>query len=193
MKSSILTAAMLLFCVPQCQAQGSFRPFELYGGYSGWISSHQGIPANFFNGWESSLAFKLKPSVGIAADFSGHYGSFDLLVGPTFESATNVPYRIKSHAFLFGPRLYFRSDKGIVPFAHAMLGLVRVDRTSTIGGDYKPAYDFGMALGGGIDLNLRPALAVRIFQADYMLVGGSIFPIERSNFRFSTGVVLKSR
>jgi hypothetical protein len=84
-------------------------------------------------------------------------------------------------------------QKAIVPFAHVMMGTVRLDSTSSIWGDCKPVYFWGTAAGGGIDLNIRQALAIRILQADYMLVGDPEFPIDRGNFRFSTGIVLKFR
>lgn len=201
MKILIVTATSCLFCVPQCLAQDSFRPFELFVGYSGWIPHHPGNPLSpddFFNGWNSSLVVRPRPWLGIAADFSGHYGSFDVFRGATVDSLTRVPYHLKNHAMLFGPRLYFRSHKTIVPFAHLMMGIVRIDRTSSVGGDYKPSSNFGLAAGGGIDLNIRPTLAVRIVQADYVMVGGAkfisdFFPIERNNFRFSTGIVLRFR
>jgi hypothetical protein len=64
------------------------------------------------------------------------------------------------------------------PFAHALFGAISNHTTS-----------FSMAYGGGLDVKINSAFAVRAFQADYLRFHGD--SNYKSGVRFSFGVVLR--
>jgi hypothetical protein len=142
------------------------------------------------NGWEGSISFNLNKWLGIVSDFSGHYGSmrFDeyqqlIVYPPQAPSLTRKALpRFSSHSFLFGPQLKCRKYKRIVPFAHVLFGVNReaanISSLSMGGSGIAPwlweYYDrnetsFALAAGGGLDIKIGKRIAVRAFQADYLL------------------------
>jgi opacity protein-like surface antigen len=111
---------------------------------------------------------------------------------------------LKDVAFLSGPRFTLRKGK-LSPFAHALFGLDHAE-FSTSGGELDTAgpvlaelagsetgdgtdNGFGLALGGGMDLNLCRVVAIRAIQADYYLSHHSSNNI--SNLELSFGLVFK--
>lgn len=143
---------------------------EIFGGYSPKIQGGMDLA----NGWDASVTGNLNRWLGVTADFSGYYRSDD-----------GVSQR--THNFLFGPRLTYRKDSKITPFAQALFGVAR-QRVETSSGRITDN-GFAMATGGGLDYNLNRHLAVRLVQADYLLtrIGGS----QQNSSRLGFGVVLK--
>jgi outer membrane protein OmpA-like peptidoglycan-associated protein len=96
----------------------------------------------------------------------------------------------------------YPTDEGVTPFAHALVGGVRLG-----GPNYEPiayhVYTWGPAItvGGGLDYGLPffdHHLALRLFQADYQYWHASFGPqattggrANLNNARLSTGIVLK--
>jgi hypothetical protein len=162
MRSHIVLAACLLLLPATLHAQR----VELFGGYSYLrLDSAGGVN---LNGWNAALNLKAKAWLGLAADFSGHYGS-------PFGPSTS------QHTFLVGPQLSFPAR--VSPFVHALVGGVR---TSTAG---VTDTSFAAALGGGIDSRVAPFLAYRLFQVDYLLTrfGGTT----QNDVRVSSGLVIR--
>lgn len=173
----ILTAALWL-------AAAEAPKYEFFGGYS-----YQRIEGdNFPAGWNASFAGYFTDTIGIVADFSGHYKSWDVTDGG---ETSNLD--IRSHYFLAGPQFAFHQDRPVTPFVRAMAGFsyvsmkmegpVNVSDSST---------DFAFGLGGGIDVDVSDAVAVRVIQADYIRLtgdghaGGNVL-------RLSFGLVFKAR
>jgi opacity protein-like surface antigen len=146
-------------------------------------------PSNL-NGWNGSLEGKVFPFVGIVADLSGYYGSPTVtsLCGniancvPTTEKSTARLYNV-----LFGPRVSVSVGK-LTPFAHALFGVAHVSETASAPAFSHSSTSFAYALGGGLDYKLVRAIAWR-GQADFLQ--SRFFSVTQSNFRFSTGLVIR--
>lgn len=203
MRKLVLLSTAILFTAlsaSSAQAQGSIRVF---GGYSyvrpsltqteTFVCTAPPCPAPpqppqlpvttnpNLNGWEVSATMKLVPFIGMTADFSGHTG------GALGRSSANY------HTYLFGPEL--RLSRHISPFAHFLLGGAHVSAsTATISGlPYNTVLGFkdtafASALGGGIDLDVLPFIALRPIQIDLLTTR---FHSSRQNQpRISAGLVL---
>jgi len=159
-------AALLLASATLGASAQDVPKVEVFAGYSySHLSGGTGLTSANLTGWNGSITANVNSWIGITADFSGHNGS---------PSRTSV----KRHAFLLGPALTHRSSSQFRPFAHALFGGVRAHRGLTSPGptasplpQLAPVSEtaFGMVLGGGVDYELNPGLAVRLIQADYLL------------------------
>ena len=157
------------------------------------------------NGWEGSLGVNLNHWFGLVSDFSGHYGSFNVIIPPpplpcVFPGCSQITIseNDKFHSFLFGPQFSLRARK-LTPFAHALFGGSRLNRsgTETIVPPLPlppisnisfstSSTNFAFAGGGGLDYKLSGKLAWRV-QADYLEIG--IPNRTLNNVRVSTGLV----
>ncbi len=178
----MLSAAMLLLSATAV-AQEQAPKAELFGGFS-----YMRTAGNFnLNGWNAQAAVSVSKWFAIAGDFSGHYQTASMDGTRSSASLTS---------FLFGPQLYDRAGR-ITGFAHALFGGVRATQGLQLGKGSltSTASNFGMSFGGGIDANVNDLIAVRIFQADYLMIRVKN-PLTnqsegRNNFRLSIGVVFK--
>jgi hypothetical protein len=195
----IMAASVLLFLsvgfIAPSQAQDKI---ELFGGYSYLRGSVQvgqvgplgpGAPcppncgnpptvaqhANL-NGWEFSGQYKLRPFVGVVADFDGNYGTLD-------GGKTRV------HTFVFGPQVSLPAK--VSPFAHALFGVAKESQDpptnlafSSLGSDKS----FATALGVGIDVKAARFISVRLLQVDYLRT--HLHGTTQNQPRVSAGIVL---
>jgi hypothetical protein len=158
---------------------------QLPAGFVGSTTYLASDGAANLNGWEGSIVVNLNKWLGVASDVSGHYGSmkFDeyrqLVVfppmAPTLTRSSNPGF--SSYSFLFGPQITCRRYKKLVPFTHVLFGINReAANTSSLSlsGSGLRYYDqneisFALAAGGGLDVKIGKNMAVRAFQADYLL------------------------
>jgi len=94
----------------------------------------------------------------------------------------------KAHTFtyLFGPRFTYRAGR-LEPFGEVLLGGAHIQgETVGFSGSGNDS-GFGMAVGGGVDYKLKPSVAIRFIQADYLYtkLGGA----NQNNFRLQVGAV----
>src|SRR5690348_16596459 len=186
----------LFLSIPSFAQEVLYPKAEVFGGYS--ISSSSisstdpttGLSTSLresFMGWQGSVNGNLTHHLAIVGDFGGQY-----------KTVAGIP--MNSYQFLFGPRIVFRAPR-ITPFVHAMFGGVKegvgsfsftdpLSGTSiTIPG--ASSTGLGLAMGGGLDVNLNDRLAVRVPQFDWtpMHVGG----VWTSNvIRIGIGLVVKA-
>jgi hypothetical protein len=167
---------------------------EVFGGFSlssaaiSSVDPTTGLPVSLrenFMGWQASANGNLTHNLGIVGDFGGQY-----------KTVAGIP--MNSYQFLFGPRIMFRRQR-FTPFVHAMFGGVRDgigSTTLTILGTSvtTPAVSstgFGMAMGGGIDVNLSDKLALRVPQFDWTPAHiGGVW--EKNIIRIGIGLVIKA-
>ncbi len=149
---------------------------EIYLGYAyaRCDTQEEDVSCNM-NGWNGSVAFNANKNVGIVFDFGGYYSTVDDSIDVNISSV------------MLGPKFTFRSER-VTPFVQALVGwahpnvkagpevLVREN-------------DFGMAFGGGLDVNVSDLIAVRPFQIDYFLIKSGNDMLD--NFRYSGGIVFK--
>lgn len=181
MRKLFFIAALLLALPLIAQAQDAPK-VEVFGGYS-YLRADDYFNINNdgidLHGWNASTAVNINKWVGIAADFSGHYGDITILPGSKAD--------ISGYLFLIGPRFSYRKHKVLTPFGHVLLGAARL-HTSYLGSKNSDAA-FAMAVGGGLDATVHPNLAIRLFQTDYVLTRFN--DDSQHNFRLSTGLVLR--
>ena len=107
---------------------------------------------------------------------------------PPFRNSNNS---VVTSQALFGPELKIRTRKA-TGFAHALVGftntrLVETDSFGTI--DLVRRTNLALGFGGGLDINLKYRLAIRVLQADY--VPTRLQGKWQSDFRVSMGVVFR--
>jgi len=127
---------------------------------------------------------KIKPWIGITADFSGHYdGQFfrlDIFTPNGQLQAFLRSQKFMSHRGMVGPQVKLRNGRW-EPFGYALFGVNRVsvgEEQLNLGPFpidqwlpfYPSAYHdtgFAWAVGGGLDLKLSDKAKIRLIQADY--------------------------
>jgi len=139
---------------------------EVFGGYT-YMRFRPGTDLNL-NGWEASAQYKFRDWIGGVADFDGHYGSPSGV-------GTSV------YTYMFGPQVSL--PRRVSPFAHVLLGGAHL---SAAGVGFSA---FSMAIGVGIDAEIKQGISWRIIQGDYLMTR---FASEtQNNGRISTGVVFR--
>ena len=198
-------------------ASAHIRAINVFGGVSFTnyaprpqsVGSLTASPSAGLPGWNASVEVKPFPLVGIVGDLSGFYGTeargigCTSLAGFTFPLGCGVTKQpIHLHTFLAGPQVSFRISK-FAPFAHLLIGggYARIAipnvPTSVPGAGSVPGDSaFAAALGGGVDYQLIPRMALRV-QADAVKTTFSSLPFVsyvsaragQVNLRASIGLV----
>ena len=151
-------------------------------------------------GANGSVAFNINEHFGIAGDV--RYNQGNLLEGtfglnsPELPVIVQTPFVIgmKNVSALAGPRFSLRNEHATL-FVHALAGLDywRLNSNSAVAGEnYSSSANnsgFGIAVGGGFDVNVNEKIAVRVIQADYYFTKH----MERrlNNVSLSFGIVFK--
>jgi hypothetical protein len=190
----------LFLSIPSFAQEVIYPKAEVFGGFSissSSISSSTTDPITglttttslreSFMGWQGSVNGNLTHHLAIVGDFGGQY-----------KTVAGIP--MNSYQFLFGPRIVFRAPR-VTPFVHAMFGGVKegvgsFSFTDPISGASvtipgASSTGLGLAMGGGLDVNLNDRLAVRVPQFDWtpMHVGG----VWTNNvIRIGIGLVIKT-
>jgi hypothetical protein len=165
-----LSVPLLILCSPSV-AQRDAPHFDVFGGYS-YSGFTQQFASNVgFNGWNATFKYRPEPLFAAVADFGGSY-------------ATANGFSRTTYTYLFGPEVTLPGSR-VSPFAHALFGGGHM--TSSL-----PSRSvFAFALGGGVDVRLKPRLAWRS-QIDYLYgqyhVSDNQSPYPDSRYRFSTGL-----
>ena len=188
MRKTAIFLGLLLTLFMLVQTSNAQDKIEVFGGYSfarAPISGTTlaistpvacpipGCPPTFgnfnvnSNGWEATGVFKPNKWLGVAADFSGYYGS-------AFGSSVHL------QNYLFGPQVSLPGH--ISPFAHVLFGVAHETAA------FSKGTAFSSAIGGGVDLKLNRLASIRLVQVDYLLTrfGG----LTQNEIRVSTGLVL---
>jgi opacity protein-like surface antigen len=211
MRNSLLVVALLL-ALPVIASAQETPKVEIFGGYSylrldnatGLSSQQSGTTSSTIttapldrdlNGFEVSVTNHLNDWLGIEASFSSHFTDAQVN-GTTLDRDTYI--------VAAGPRLSIRRFERFTPYVHIMAGMARQDvavqnassTVSTIGSINQQDSGIAFIAGGGVDLNLNSRLGFKLFQTDYILTrfsnrNGASTELNQSNFRTSTGVVLK--
>ncbi len=148
----LLLTALLLTGMAAAQDNNAYRS-EVFGGYS-WYSPGQRFgttQVGGMNGFNVSSAWFFNRNFGFKAD-----------VGAYFKDR-----RANATTLLFGPVVKFPSEN-VTPFLHVLLGLNRMMPASGFPGNPEDKSGLGLAVGGGLDLNISEHWAIRAVQADYM-------------------------
>jgi Outer membrane protein beta-barrel domain len=184
MKNRMPVIAALLFAATPAFAQGPVpvtrrTPVaELFGGFSYARLNDSGTTTNT-KGIVGSFAWNAKPWLQIVADSSYNVSSYN-----------NV--NVTLYGNHFGVRVFDRERNKwrASPFAEVLVGGSHVDNTVTgAGGLQYTDTAFSMKAGGGVDFNLTPHFAVRVFDADYYRT--TLFGGHQNNIWLTTGFVIR--
>jgi len=162
---------------------------EVFGGYQYLYSGANtvngvSVPSQNFNGWDAALTGKLTRDFGVEGDFGGAYA--------TISGVSNHVY-----TYTGGP-IVSLSTGMIRPFAHALVGGIHL--TSSEFGVSASQTGLTAMAGGGVDVRVDRAIALRLVQADWLYyrfgsqtVAGVTVPAysQNNNVRVSTGIVLR--
>jgi hypothetical protein len=126
---------------------------EILGGYQYVHLGGSGTDINA-NSWNAALTGNLNSWFGVTADFSGAYKTI---------SAIDT----KVYSYSGGPVISLNSGGKVNPFVHALFGGAHAS-ASLSGVGSGSANGFTTMAGGGIDVKVNKALAVRLVQADWV-------------------------
>jgi len=202
-----LTALVVLLFASAAFAQRA----ELYGDYSymQFNPTISGLQSRAYNGGGGGFQFNIGQYFGIKGDFQG-YGSTDWTVNVTSPISTPngiIPvgtYTTKANMFtyLFGPVVRVHAKK-LNAFGEVLFGgsntsaYANLYNQTIIGGNasYNPnQHPYTMAVGGGVDLNLSPHVALRLGEMDWILTRYTNPFTDTNNqnsFRYLGGIVFK--
>jgi hypothetical protein len=170
-----------------------------------WGVTWNNRDTSFFlnHGIAGSVAYNLNEYFSIVTD--AKYNQGDLIKGSfeffSPETLTDVqaPFVIgvKNVSALVGPRFSYRNLLGerVTVFGHALAGLDywRLNCDFTLAGKKMGAagdkFGPGIAIGGGVDVNVNEKFAIRVIQADYYMTR----QMERwmNNANLSFGIVFR--
>lgn len=182
----ILAIIVVLCAAPSVRAQET-PVVDLFGGYTymraNVVAGGQGFN---LNGGSGSAAYNLNNWLGLVADFGATHQS-----GVTGNglSLTIITYQ-------FGPRVSWRKNEHLIPFAQLLLGGGHAGGslyTSSLGAGLAPlgaSNAFALTTGGGLDWKLNSRIGIRLFQAEYLYTQfQNLKNDKQNNFRLSTGLV----
>jgi hypothetical protein len=151
---------------------------DLFLGYSHFRAVPTLSPGNRvvgLNGGSASITFNLNRYLGLVADL-GCYRATELrLTGPGAAPARVADASGMAYTYLSGPRLSYRTDNRIIPFAQILFGGVRASEVilSACSGSLcapLPAQNaFAITAGGGFDIKVFRQVSLRAIQAEYMM------------------------
>lgn len=166
MRKFILGFAVLVFSLNGWAQRNHASAGEVYLGYS----FLNGDTLSKASGFEVGLMGNTSDWLGLKADLTGNYKAVGGL-------------HAREYNMLFGPQLNRRTDR-LNLFAHGLFGVAHF--SSDLGpSDTSAAW----VLGGGADYTLTDRFAWRVAQLDYH--GGHVFSTTQTDFRFSTGLILR--
>jgi hypothetical protein len=154
---------------------------ELFLGYSYWraVPNSTGNRIDALHGDSTSLAYNLNSHLGIVFDFGGFRDDSLKFNSPGagFSPSRVVDTDGNVFTYLVGPRISFRHHERLTPFLQVLGGAVHASEVTVDGciGTIlacKPLLSetvFAMTAGGGLDLRLSHHVALRLFQAEYLL------------------------
>jgi len=156
----------------------------------------------WLNGGSTSLAYNFNRHLGLVADFGGYDDSqirFNItgIIPSTVVNASGTAY-----TYLLGPRLSFRSQRRITPFAQVLFGGVHASDVTIssgctgIGCTVLPAENkFAITAGGGMDFRVQRHFSIRILQAEYLMTRfentNTGAGATQNDMRLSSGIVFR--
>ena len=186
MKSKLLVSllAVLFFSAVSAYAQESAPKFDVFAGYS-YVQANPGVTgfdSFHLNGGSANVAYNWKSWLSGAADFGGYTNGNILSSGNSGNFET----------YLFGPRVSYRHYRRYTPFGQVLFGTAHANAAAF--GTAGTQNAFAMTAGGGLDVKVLDHVAIRPFQAEYLMTRfneGTLGKRTQNNVRISTGFVIR--
>jgi len=203
MKRSLVFVALLLAAsLPAFAQDVEYPKFALSGMASMLVFDVDILEGETMWGYGIGAQYNANKYFGIVGEWSTAHGES----GPHSFQQDGTVYLIpqldtRVHTLLFGPRFSYRT-KPVTVFGHVLLGAATNKLDDDIGQfDYKSytQWQFAMAIGGGIDINLGKHFAIRPGQFDYLFEDSDLNQLTTVNspqgssnsFRYMLGAVIK--
>jgi len=187
---SVVFAVVLLsaLCVGQSPERQPSGRVDVFGGFSF-------VPQDFsltnpdgghLFGWNASATFPQPHHLGVVADVSGYYPSFNYGCG------SGCAQSAKIHSFLFGPQVSVTRGR-LKPFARFLLGDTYISTDLKV---FTSSNSLTFGAGGGVDISLSHRFALRE-QVDWLHNRFQTSDNQRYNeehrnvARLSTGLVIR--
>lgn len=184
----IYLLALLCFSAGVSRAQG-VPTLEVALNYSHMsVSPTSPLLGNFsLNGASGQIAYNFNKWVSAVGDV-GYYS-----MKPTPSTATiGLTIHGTEISYLLGPRLTYRHLGRFTPYGQILIGMFH--DTPTTFAATKSEFKLGFSAGGGIDVRIKPHIAIRPVAIDIMRTQfaeeGSTRQIQ-NNIRYSAGVVFR--
>jgi outer membrane immunogenic protein len=187
---ALISTALLLAALP-LSGQVPLRPaseparLEVTLGYSGLRSD--AVPGACGCFWMQGGKAEFR------AAFSRHISLVGEIAGTHANSINTAHEEISLVSYLFGPRVSWRVHR-FTPFAQGLVGGVHgFDAIFPSSNNSASVPDaFAVAIGGGLNIGLSRHLAVRPFQADYLMTELPNTDANRQNsLRLGAGIVFR--
>ena len=183
-----------LISLPGTLRAQEIQPTELFGGYTymGSDLGIEGLDSFGLQGVHLEATRFFSPRLGVAAEFSAHFGS------SSTELSGIDQLHVNQYSFLVGPRLMSRGFWRIQLSSRALLGITAVDIDTDSTEEVMPAgaeqiarseSNFTIALGASLDLRLSERVSLRLIQSNqlFTFTGGDSF----RNNRYSSGLLVR--
>ena len=178
---SLWLSLVPLFLVPQ-SARGQEAKLDFSADYS-YLRANSSDGGGSFNsqGGNVTATWNWKPWLGVAADVAGY-------------NFGGQPPGVRERLFTYtaGPRLCSRSERSRwIFYAHALAGYALL--SGSVDDQSASTNGFALIAGGGADWRVLQGLAVRVFEADYLMTRVTRLtntPGIQNDLRLSAGLVV---
>ena len=202
MKKILIFATLLFVASMSAYAQDDYPKFELSGMASMLVADIDILQNETMWGYGIGGQYNINKYFGIVGEWNathGESGPFSFAQGGQIYYVPKLDTRIQT--ILFGPRVSYRM-KPVTVFAHVLLGAGTTKLDDDIGEFNYNSYtswQYAMAIGGGVDINLGKRFALRPAQFDYVLIDSDLQDLSSTggapgmfhNFRYQLGAVIK--
>ena len=203
MKKILVFATLLLLTSLSAYAQDDFPKFELSGMAAMQVFDIDVLDNETMWGYGVGAQYNLNQYFGIVGEWAathGESGPYSLAQGGQIYYIPKLDTRVQT--LLFGPRVSYRA-KPVTVFGHVLLGAGTTKLDDDIGEfNYNSytAWQFAMAIGGGVVINLGKNFAIRPAQLDYVVIDSDFQDLESAagagpgmfhNLRYQLGAVFK--
>ncbi len=202
MKKVFVVVAMLFIASVSVYAQDDYPKFELSGMASMLVADVDILDNETMWGYGIGAQYNVNKYFGLVGEWNATHGES----GPHSFQQDGRVYSIpkldtRIQTILFGPRVSYRT-KPVTIFGHVLLGAGTTKLDDDIGQfNYNSytAWQYAMAVGGGVDINLGKNFALRPAQFDYVLIDSDIQDLTSAggapgmfhNLRYQLGAVIK--
>ncbi|HVM93499.1 MAG TPA: outer membrane beta-barrel protein [Terriglobales bacterium] len=175
---------------PRFEVFGGYQYLHLGGGNSNGLGTGEG-----FNGWNASVTGNITNHFGIEGNFGGAY-----------DTISSIDF--KMYTYSGGPVVFSESGR-LKPFAHVLFGGVHltgstsfvVDSIQSQANSASISWNgYTIMAGGGLDVKVNRAIAVRLAQFDWVYYNlsdtsfsGTPVPgfSASNNVRLASGIVVR--
>ncbi|NWG75416.1 MAG: porin family protein [Rubrivivax sp.] len=200
MKKILFLVTIFLVSVMAASAQDEYPKFELSGTASMLVFDVDILEGETMWGYGIAGQYNVNKYFGIVGEWNAVHGES----GPHSFPGNGTIYYVprldtRTRTLLFGPRISYRT-KPVTVFGHILLGAGTNKLDDDIGEFNYESYtqwQFAMAIGGGIDINLSKRFALRPAQFDYVFMDSDLNSLTGSaqgssnSFRYQLGAVIK--